>query len=88
MHVLVFGLLEILLLIFFALVTIGFALSFGHPALSRGRSRCPTCGAESLMPLEAGRLPGRFTVYRCQRCSAAFRAQPDGSLAAIRDDSP
>ena len=85
-HVALFGLLEILLVMFAAIMIVGVVVSFGIEGMTGHRSRCPACGTETLLPLDAGHQPGRLRVYRCERCGEGFREQLDGTFARMSSD--
>lgn len=85
---LVGAVLELLLVAFFYAVAIAVLWHFGPGNPTEPYLRCPACQRDGLSVLEVSpTMPGRLTVYRCVHCSAAFRMQLDGTLAAMGDPS-
>jgi hypothetical protein len=78
----------LVLLLFGALIVLvgwGLISTVGHPVLDGWYSRCPACATDTLRPLDAGVVPmrKRFSIYRCEQCGKAYRAELGGTLVEM-----
>jgi hypothetical protein len=83
----VFGLVEILIVLFIVVLGVMMVSSFGIAGVDNFKSKCPACAKDGLERIDAGYdiRRHRHRVFRCSLCNIGFREEHDGTLVQMRD---